>query len=121
MFAGGGFWLFGQRIARDAVLRVEVAPIVHSGGVALPRAQLVRLSGVVRDEERTIVATFDVPLPAGLDGPLSPPVALHLARGHYVVVVVAEGPAGTRVPLEGEFDIDGDGATRASLRGVLTP
>ena len=124
VFVGFGVWYFGGRMPKDVGLRFSLPPTLRTSHGSIPRTLVTGLSGGLVDADGDAVATFDVPIPSGLDGPLAPPIGLQLKKGRYRANVRARGPAGASAALVGFFDVADPGEVRIELerdKSALTP
>lgn len=118
VFVALGYFLFSARMPKDVTIRFELPPTVRGAAGALGRGEVVALEGDVFDEHGQRTATFTIPSPRGLDGPISAPVGVQLVNGDYRVEVRAVGHLGREVALRGRLTVDGSGEQRVDLRSA---
>ena len=108
LFVGFGFFFFGGRVPREVHLRFDLPPVARSNFVAIPRARVSLVSATIAGTEGERVATVNLPVPNGLEGPRTGPVVMKLKPGKYVVRAKVRSFESTEVTLDGLFEVDGE-------------
>lgn len=104
LFVGFGVLFFGGRMPKEVQLRFEMPPTARSGDVAIPRARMSGVSAAITGGDGDQVATVNLPLPNGLEGPRTAAVVLNLRAGSYAVRARVRSFEGLEVTLGGTFE-----------------
>lgn len=108
-------WQRGGRV--EARIAFGVGPTLATGeGEGIPREELRRLDADVRDASGERVARTTIRLPGGVEGPVTPPAVLHVARARYVARVTLRATEGRTLLRTAAFEVEGSGYQRVELR-----
>lgn len=108
LFVGFGFFFFGGRVPKEVHLRFDLPPVARSNFVAIPRARVSLITATIAGTEGERVATVNLPLPNGLEGPRTGPVVMKLKPGKYVVRAKIRSFETSEVALDGLFEVGGE-------------
>lgn len=104
LFVGFGVVFFGGRMPKEVHLRFELPPTARASDVAIPRERMSLVTATIAGGDGDRVATLNLPMPNGLDGPRTAPVVVNLKSGSYVVRARVRSFEGQEVPLGGAFE-----------------
>jgi len=110
VFVAGGFLLFGGKVPQEVRVRFDLPPVSRSNFAEIPRARVALVTATIASLEGGRVATINLPVPNGLEGPRTGPVVLKLQPGKYAINAKVRSFETTEVPLQGLLVVDGDEA-----------